>query len=161
MSLDKILKLGDPGLFDPAHPVERHELDNLTPVIKDLHKTIVEFRKKYGVGRAIAAPQIGISKRIICWNIDRPLTLINPVLSELSDELFEVWDDCMCFPGLLVKVKRHFSCRVNFLNNNWKIDEWDLTGDESELIQHEVDHLDGILATQRAVDGKSFKSVKL
>jgi peptide deformylase len=96
-------------------------------------------------------------KRIICWNVESPKVLINPKLLDLSEEMMELWDDCMSFPNLLVRLKRHKSCRVQFLDENWEEQEWQLEGDLSELIQHEYDHLDGILATQRAIDDKSFK----
>ena len=68
----------------------------------------------------------------------------------------EVWDDCMCFPDLLVKVIRHKSCRIRYRNQDWKEEAMFLHGDLSELLQHEYDHLDGILAVSRAIDGKSF-----
>jgi peptide deformylase len=90
-------------------------------------------------------------------NIDRPVVIINPEISNKSEEMIELWDDCMSFPNLLVKVKRHKSLTVKFLDENWNGHEWCLNDDLSELIQHEYDHLDGILATMRAVDEKSFK----
>jgi peptide deformylase len=90
-------------------------------------------------------------------NIDRPVVLINPAFTWLSDELFELWDDCMSFPNLLVKVKRHKEAVVKYLDEHWNISEWKLHNDMSELLQHEHDHLDGILCTMRAIDEKSFK----
>jgi peptide deformylase len=69
----------------------------------------------------------------------------------------ELWDDCMSFPGLLVRVKRHRRCVMDFLDENWQAQQWILEDDLSELIQHEYDHLDGILATQRAIDDRSFR----
>ena len=90
-------------------------------------------------------------------NIDQPVALINPELSDLSTEMFELWDDCMSFPNLLVKIKRHKSLTLTFYDLNWEKQTWYLKDDLSELIQHEFDHLNGILATQRAVDAKSFK----
>jgi len=96
-------------------------------------------------------------KRIICLNIDKPVALINPEIIDYSNQMFEVWDDCMSFPGLLVKVERHFSITLDFMDLNWKKNTWQLKGDMAELIQHEYDHLDGILAIQRAIDNKSFR----
>jgi peptide deformylase len=119
--------------------------------------TILEFRKKYGVGRAIAAPQIVLQKIIICLNIDKPVALANPELSDLSEELFELWDDCMSFPNLLVKVRRHKSLTLTFYDLKREKQVWLLQDDLAELIQHEYDHLDGILATQRAIDDQSFR----
>jgi peptide deformylase len=157
MKLSMILPLGDPRLYKIAAPVERHEIDSLESVIKDLHEIILEFRAKYNAGRAVAAPQIGVMKRLICMNIDKPIAIINPVLTHLSEEMFELWDDCMCFPNLLVRLKRHRSLTLTFRDAQWQEHVWRLENDLSELIQHEYDHLDGILATQRAIDSKSFK----
>jgi peptide deformylase len=82
--------------------------------------------------------------------------MINPELTLRSVGRFQVWDDCMCFPNLLVKVYRHIACKVNFRDLNWKETEVLFENDLSELFQHEYDHLDGILATSRAIDGQSF-----
>ncbi|MCF8309191.1 MAG: peptide deformylase, partial [Bacteroidales bacterium] len=73
-----------------------------------------------------------------------------------SDEMMEVWDDCMSFPNLLVRVKRHKSCTLSFVDEQFKAHQWNLSDDLSELLQHESDHLNGILATQRALDDKAF-----
>jgi peptide deformylase len=63
----------------------------------------------------------------------------------------------MSFPNLLVKVKRHKNLTIKYLDENWQTREWNMTDDLSELLQHEYDHLDGILCTMRAIDEKSFK----
>lgn len=157
MGLEKILMLGDLQLYEHSEALEEKEVELYHPVYQELHQLILEFRMKHSRGRAIAAPQIGVRKRIVCWNTGTPVTMINPVLSDLSPEMMEVWDDCMSFPGLLVKVRRHRHCRLDFTDETGRHTTWHLTDDQSELIQHEVDHLDGILATQRAVDGRSFK----
>jgi peptide deformylase len=157
MKLSMILPLGDPRLYQVSTPVEQMEVVSLKPVMKDLHEIILEFRARYNAGRAVAAPQIGVMKRLICMNIHKPIVIINPVLTHLSEELFELWDDCMCFPNLLVRLKRHRSLTITFRDEEWKEHVWNMENDLSELIQHEYDHLDGILATQRAIDDKSFK----
>ena len=136
---------------DRSESVKQSELESLRPVFQDLHDIILEFRAKYNAGRAIAAPQIGVMKRVICWNVVTPKVLINPQITFLSEELMELWDDCMSFPNLLVRLKRHKSCKVEFLDEHWQPQTWHLTDDLSELFQHEYDHLDGILATQRAI----------
>ena len=157
MKLDKIILLGDPRLYEKAQPVEREELDSLRPVIEDLHDIIFEFRARYHAGRGIAAPQIGVMKRLIYLHVDKPMVIINPVLTNLSDEKFVMWDDCMCFPNLLVKLERHVSCRLTYKDEHWHDQVVDMDGSLSELIQHEYDHLEGILATQRALDDQSFR----
>ncbi len=157
MAIKDILLLGNPLLYKKSERVEKDELNQLLPQINLMYETILDFRNKYGSGRAVAAPQIGLLKRIICLNIDKPLALINPALSELSPEKFEIWDDCMSFPNLLVKVIRHKKLVLSFHDINWNKQTWILEDDMAELIQHEYDHLDGILATQRAIDNKSFR----
>lgn len=157
MKLDMILPLGDPRLYQKCDEIAKEEVSGLKPVIQDLHDIILEFRAKYKAGRAIAAPQIGVMKRLIYMNIDKPVVIINPVLSNLSQEMFELWDDCMCFPNLLVRLRRHKTMTLTFRDENWKKHSWSLEDSLSELIQHEYDHLEGILATQRAIDSKSFK----
>ncbi len=156
MAIQKILRLGNPQLYNQSVAVEETELSGLTQVVEDLHDTMMDFRKRYGVGRAIAAPQIGVMKRVIYMHIDSPVLFINPVLEEKSDEMITLWDDCMSFPDLLVKVKRHKSCRIRYRDLEWNKQILDLKDDLSELLQHEYDHLDGILAVARAIDGQSF-----
>jgi peptide deformylase len=157
MSDNKILKLGDPRLYEISGLVEKHELTEMRSVMEDLHKVLMAFRAKYNAGRAIAAPQIGVLKRLIYLNIDKPYIIINPNLYDESEEMMEIWDDCLCFPDLFVKINRHKSCKIRFLDAGWNEHVWELTDGLSELLQHEYDHLDGILATQRAVDNKSFR----
>lgn len=125
-------------------------------VIEDLRDTLMDFRQRHGHGRAIAAPQIGVLKRLIYWHPDPPHILINPVLEDFSPETFTLWDDCMSFPDLLVRLNRHRACSLRFHDLQWNEIVWRLEDDHSELIQHECDHLDGILATQRAIDGHSL-----
>jgi peptide deformylase len=157
MAVNDILLLGNPLLYKKSTPVALEEMNELLPQVHLMFETILDFQKKYGVGRAMAAPQIGLLKRIICLNMDKPVAMFNPELSDLSEELFEIWDDCMSFPNLLVKVRRHKSLTLTFFDLNEEKQVWHLQDDLAELIQHEYDHLDGILATQRAIDNKSFR----
>lgn len=144
-------------LYEKSVLVKPDEIEGLLSKFDLMFETVLDYRNKYGTGRAIAAPQIGLQKRIICLNIDSPLVMINAELSNLSSEMFEVWDDCMSFPNILVKVMRHKRLSLSFYDVNWQKHNWDLEEDMAELIQHEYDHLDGILATQRAIDDKSFR----
>lgn len=148
--------MGNPKLYQISSPVEKSELSQLSPVIQDLHDTLLAFRNQFHAGRAIAAPQIGIHKRIVYMYINQPTVFINPVLKLIGDEEIEVMDDCMSFPNLLVKVRRHKKSRILYRDMKWNEQEMVLEGDLSELLQHEYDHLDGILATMRAIDNHSF-----
>jgi peptide deformylase len=156
-TLKDLLLLGDPKLYTVCEPVSREELPHAKDWVADLHAVMEEIRATYHFGRAIAAPQLGIMKRLIYMNIDRPVVFINPILSGLSEDLFEVWDDCMSFPNLLVKLHRHRSITVNYTDERWQPQEWKMSDGLSELLQHEHDHLDGILCTMRAIDDKSFR----
>jgi peptide deformylase len=156
MAIKEILKLGNPSLYQISLNVKKDELSKIKPSIKDLQDTLLNFKKKNGFGRAIAAPQIGIFKRIIFMHIDRPIIIINPMLSKKSRETIVLWDDCISFPELLVRVKRHKCICLRYKDMNWKNQIMILENDLSELIQHEFDHLNGILAVQRAIDKYSF-----
>ncbi|MBL7875355.1 MAG: peptide deformylase [Cyclobacteriaceae bacterium] len=155
--LKDLLLLGNPLLYSVSDPILETELPQVQHWVNDLHAVMEAIRAKYHFGRAIAAPQLGTMKRLIYMNIDKPVVFINPEFTFLSDEKFEVWDDCMCFPNLLVKVKRHKELIVRYKDENWQSREWEMKDDLAELLQHEYDHLNGILCTMRAIDDKSFK----
>jgi len=93
----------------------------------------------------------------VYMNIDKPVVFINPELTGLSDEMFELWDDSMSFPNLLIKVSRHKSLTLRYQDEHWQPQVWKMDDSLAELLQHECDHLDGILCTMRAIDEKSFK----
>jgi peptide deformylase len=156
MAVKEILKLGNPELLLISEKVDVHELQYAIEVGNDLNETMLNFQNDYGWGRAIAAPQIGVKKRIIFRQLEKPQLFINPEIVEAGNEIIELWDDCMSFPDLLVKVKRNKSCTLKFTDANGEENLFYLKDNEAELIQHEIDHLDGILATMRAIDGRSF-----
>lgn len=152
----KILLLGDPRLYEVSEKVRKEELESLKPVFEDMFDCIKGIRRDYGFGRAIAAPQIGVKKRVICILTDRPYVIMNPSLEFIGDEKMELMDDCMSFPNLLVRVQRYRHCIVHYRDENWQEQTMYMDDDMAELIQHEYDHLDGILATMRAIDNRSF-----
>jgi len=156
-TINDILKLGDPRLYERCEPVLESELSLVSDWTQQLHEAMEDIRRVYQFGRGIAAPQLGIMKRMFYLNLDRPYIILNPELKDLSEGKFELWDDCMSFPNLLVKVKRHQSLTLEYRDENWQKQSWTVDGAISELIQHEYDHLDGILCTMRAIDEKSFK----
>ncbi|WP_295711099.1 peptide deformylase [Mucilaginibacter sp.] len=156
-TLDDLLMLGDERLYQTSTPVLKTELQFVKDWVADMHNVMEQIRNKYHFGRAIAAPQLGIMKRLIYMNIDKPVVFINPEIVDPSADLFELWDDCMSFPNLLVKVKRHQKITVNYLDEQWQPHQWIMDGSLSELLQHEYDHLNGVLCTMRAIDNTSFK----
>ena len=152
----EILLLGNPKLYEVSEEVRPDELEGLRPVFTDMFDCIKGIRRDYGFGRAIAAPQIGVMKRLICILTDKPYVIINPQLEFVGTEMMELMDDCMSFPNLLVRVRRYRHCILRYRDENWEWKEMHMDDDMAELIQHEYDHLDGILATMRAVDSKAF-----
>ena len=139
-----ILLLGNPELYEVSREVKIEELHQMEQVREDLKDTLLAFRARYGVGRAIAA------------HLDTPVLFINPRLAFPEQEMIDVLDDCMSFPDLLVRVKRYKRCIIYYKDLEWNDCSMELEGDMSELIQHEYDHLDGILATLRAVDERAL-----
>lgn len=117
-----------------------------------LHATLNDFCERMGFGRAIAAPQIGVLKRLIAMNLGAgPVTIINPQITHQSAEMFDVWDDCLSIPDVVVRVQRHSGISLTYQDEQGRTREWaNLPPDLAELLQHEIDHLDGILMTDRA-----------
>ena len=152
----EVLLIGDPRLYGKSEQVSFDELPQVSEIVTDLHDTLMDFRSKTGLGRAIAAPQIGVPKRLIYMHITEPVVFINPELNSVGPAMFELQDDCLSFPGLFVKVRRYKKAVIKYKDMDWNDCQRVLENDLSELLQHECDHLDGILATMRAVDNKSF-----
>jgi peptide deformylase len=152
----EILKLGNPKLYEVSTDVTVEDTPQIAGWVTDLHDTLMEYRRVYGAGRAVAAPQIGVQKRLLYMFDKRPYVLINPVLTFPDTEKYELMDDCMSFPGLIVRVARYRRADIRYFDADLQPQAMHLEGDYSELLQHEYDHLDGILATMRAVDSKSF-----
>ena len=156
MPIRDILLLGNPNLWQPSEAVVDLQSRATQDLIRDLSETLASFRAANGFGRAIAAPQIGTRQRIIYTNVRGGSALINPVITAASQEMFELWDDCFSLPNLLVRVQRHVEITVDYTDEYGVAQQLKLQHDLSELLQHEIDHLDGVLATDRAIDKRSF-----
>jgi peptide deformylase len=146
-----ILVDGDPRLLIRATPVEA--LDAGVRVdLEALGATLAWHRERHGFGRGIAAPQIGIARRMIVIDLGAgPIALINPQITWRSDDSFLLWDDCFSVPDHLVRVRRACSISLTYRDAQFRERVWRrLPPDLSELLQHEIDHLDGILMTQQA-----------
>lgn len=158
MAKRDVLILGNENLYRECELISLDNLDRARQVAKDLEDTLDALRIDNGFGRAIAAPQIGASVRMIYMKLDDDVTVfVNPCMEVLDEETFELWDDCMSFPGLEVRVRRHKTIRVIYHDLDWKVQSEVFQGDLSELFQHEFDHLNGVLAVQRAVDMQAFR----
>ena len=150
----EVLQLGDPGLRQRSQTVHDFECAGFRDAERRLHATLRAFRAAHGFGRAISAPQIGVPQRLIAANLgEGPFSIVNPEITWCSTETFTMWDDCMSFPSLLVRVRRHRSISVRFTTGEGEDVVWKrLEADLSELLQHEIDHLDGVLAVDHALD---------
>ncbi len=146
-----ILVLGDPRLQIRCPEVGARYPD-LTRDLARLTTALAEARARLGFGRAIAAPQIGVMRRIIAMDLGAgPFVLIDPEILWRSEDTAEVWDDCLSVPDRLVRVRRHRSISLRYRDHALRSRTWSqLPFDLSELVQHELDHLDGVLMVDRA-----------
>jgi peptide deformylase len=153
MSIRPVLLFGDPRLRQKASEVElesrvwRRDAEDLADTLRDL-------KRRLGFGRALAAPQIGSPHRLIAF--DCPLgdfVAVNPRIVWRSPELVPVWDDCFSLPGTAMAVMRHRSVSFECHDVDGKLLSFAaLELAHAELVQHEVDHLDGVLMVDRLVE---------
>ncbi|PCH45281.1 MAG: formylmethionine deformylase [Hyphomicrobiales bacterium] len=147
-----ILLFGDPRLS--AQCKEVNPLDkSLIETGETLLRTIHAFRQVHGWGRAIAAPQVGVLERIVAMTINgKETVLLNPRITWHSPVSHELWDDCMSLPQIAVRVLRLKSVTVEYTTLDGTDAAFERAGEDlSELLQHEIDHLDGVLMTDRQV----------
>ena len=158
MDAAPILLLGDPRLRKVCRPVADFGDPELRLACDTLTATLVDFQRRHGFGRAIAAPQIGVDLRFIALDpAHGPPLLVNPEITWRSAETMTLWDDCMSFPNLLVRLRRHRSISLTYRDAAGVTHEWDeLPPGTAELLQHEIDHLDGVLAVDHALDREAI-----
>lgn len=153
-----ILQLGNLTLRAKALPVENSQRRALASLIDDLSDTLHDAQRRFGYGRGIAAPQINELKRVVF--IDMPgfkSALMNPTIMKASDKKFEVWDSCLSFNlAFFVLVDRHCNVTVEYFDQEGRKHVIDAKDKLSELLQHEIDHLDGILAIDRMKNTKGI-----
>jgi peptide deformylase len=158
MSVRPIVRLGDPLLREICAPVNDPADPRVAVTVRDLADTLAHSRATTGYGRAIAAPQIGVLERIVFLNVDgaTPWPFVNPSIGAHSEEVVTVWDGCLSFLSIFCQVPRWASVTVRYqdLAGAWRQVEAD--GDLSELLQHEIDHLDGILTVDRMTDVRTL-----
>jgi peptide deformylase len=154
MATRAITLLGNPVLRKKCSPVKDFRSSETRECIADLKDTLADFRARNGFGRGIAAPQIGSSRQIVYTNFDFKGALLNPKIVQRSRKTFTLWDDCFSFPDILVKVERHYAVTVSFQDEDGTGRHLKATGALAELLQHEIDHVQGILAIDRVVDSR-------
>ena len=156
MAIRRVLQLGDPGLRETAKRVEDSTASGIRALVEDLSDTLAYWRSTTGYGRGIAAPQIGANLRIVFLQLPgaEPWPLVNPEIIECSEEKIVVWDACLSFLSIFMQVERRREIVVRYQDLRGERHEI-RAGEErnlSELLQHEIDHLDGILAVDRITD---------
>jgi peptide deformylase len=160
MAVRTVLQLGDPMLRQRAVAVADPPAHEVRDLICDLADTLAHWRARTGYGRGIAAPQIGVLQRVIFLKLPgaEPWPLINPEIVECSGEKIVVWDGCLSFLSIFMQVERHREITVRYQDLSGT-EQLFHAGDDrnlSELLQHEIDHLDGILAIDRVTDVKTI-----
>lgn len=161
-----ILRMGDPRLLRVAEPISEFDTPELMQLIADMQETMHDAG---GVG--LAAPQIGVNLRLVIFGFEHserypdapavPYTvLINPVLTPLSDEEEEGWEGCLSVPGLRGVVPRWTRLRYTGFDPEGNVIEREVEGFHARVVQHECDHLDGILYPMRVRDFRKFGFVE-
>ena len=160
MPVRPILQLGDPLLRQKAVAVEDPGSREIRDLIRDLADTLAHWRAQTGYGRGIAAPQLGVAQRVIFLKLPgiEPWPLLNPEIVACGQEKIIVWDACLSFLSICMQVERRRHITVRYQNLDGQSLEFKAGDDRNlaELLQHEIDHLDGILAIDRVVDLKSI-----
>jgi peptide deformylase len=160
MAIRTVLQLGDPCLREVAKSVSDPTAPEILALVEDLFDTLANWRKGTGYGRGIAAPQIGASLRVIFLRLpgESAWPLVNPEIIHHSDEKIVVWDACLSFLSIFMQVERHREITVKYqdLRGEWHEVRAGEERNLSELLQHEIDHLDGILAIDRITDMRTM-----
>ncbi len=159
MSILKIAKLGHPVLLKKTTKIDEFSTASLKKIIYDMSETMIDYN---GIG--LAAPQVHLSKRIIIFrNPDVEDTekiqitpLINPVFSPIGSEKDDEWEGCLSIPGMQGLVRRYKKISYFGYDLDGNKIENQAEGLHARVIQHEIDHLDGILYTSRLSDNKAF-----
>ncbi len=153
MAIKDVLLIGNPKLRQESSEVIDFNPE-LREIIEDLKDTLIHLQETKKIGRGLAAPQIGHMQKVIFFKLsERSFVMVNPKISWKSEETFQVWDSCFCFDvAFFVQVERHKSITVEYQDENGNEKTEEFAGDLSELVQHEVDHLYGILATDHLKD---------
>lgn len=156
MAIRTILQLGNPVLREVSEPVTDTSAPEVAALVADLRDTLADCRARTTYGRAIAAPQIGVLRRVVFLNVDHPWPLVNPSIVGHSEEKMVVWDACLSYLAIFFQVERYRWVDVRYQDPDGAWHTLRAEGDLSELLQHELDHLDGVLAIDRVVDLKTI-----
>jgi peptide deformylase len=158
----QVLRMGDPRLLRVAKPVERLDTPELHALVADLFDTMADRN-----GAGLAAPQVGVDLRVVIFGFESsprypdaapipPTVLVNPVIEPLSDVVEEGWEGCLSVPGMRGWVPRHVRIRYRGFDASGAPIDRIATDFHARVVQHECDHLDGILYPRRIRDLTRF-----
>jgi peptide deformylase len=162
MAIRPVLKMGDPVLLQVAKPIERFDTPELHALLTDMQDTMTALN-----GAGIAAPQIGVSQQVVIFGVGKnprypqaeevPYTvLINPELEPLTDEMEDGWEGCLSVPGMRGLVPRYTRLRYRGFDQYGNAIDRSVSGFHARVVQHEVDHLLGVLYPMRIRDLRNF-----
>ncbi len=166
MAIRPVLKMGDPRLLEVARPVERFDTPDLHALLADMRDTMISLE-----GAGLAAPQIGVGLRVVIFGFEHserypeaepvPYTvLLNPVLTSLDEEMEEAWEGCLSVPGMRGVVPRYKRLRYRGYDERGQAIDRTVKDFHARVVQHECDHLDGILYPMRIRDMRQFGFVE-
>ncbi|MDP2223897.1 peptide deformylase [Nitrosomonas sp.] len=162
MAIKPVLKMGEPVLLEVAKPVDQFDTPELHALIQDMQDTMAHLN-----GAGLAAPQIGVSLQVVIFGFEKnqrypdadevPFTvLINPKLTPLSDEQEDGWEGCLSVPGMRGMVPRYANLRYQGVDQYGTAIDRTVSGFHARVVQHECDHLQGILYPMRIKDFRLF-----
>jgi peptide deformylase len=157
-----VLRMGDPRLLRVSEPVQEFGTPELEELIRDMRDTMAHLN-----GAGLAAPQIGVPLRLVIFGVERnprypdaeevPFTVLcNPQLTPLGEEMDDGWEGCLSVPGLRGLVPRYSRLRYSGFDPQGRRIEREVDGFHARVVQHECDHLDGILYPMRIRDLRNF-----
>ena len=162
MTVRAVLRMGEPQLLERSRPVERFDTPELHGLLVDMQDTMEALS-----GAGLAAPQIGVQLRVVIFGVARnprypdaepvPHTvLINPLLDPLGQAMEEGWEGCLSVPGMRGLVPRFAQLRYRGFDQYGQPIDRTVSGFHARVVQHECDHLDGILYPMRIRDMRNF-----
>ena len=162
MPIRDVLRMGDPRLLQRAEPVTNFGTRELRELLTDMRDTMHSLN-----GAGLAAPQVGVGLRVVIFGVERnprypdaeevPQTvLINPVITPLADAVEEGWEGCLSVPGMRGLVPRYLKLRYQGRDEYGAVIDRTVSGFHARVVQHECDHLDGILYPMRITDLRNF-----
>jgi peptide deformylase len=163
MAIRPVLRMGDPRLLRVSEPVTEFDSPALHALLADMRETMASLN-----GAGIAAPQIGVPWRVVIFGTGAPnprypdaevvpeTVLVNPQLEPIGSEMEQAWEGCLSVPGMRGMVARHRELHYHGRDERGGVIDRRVSGFHARVVQHEVDHLDGILYPMRITDMRQF-----